>query len=139
MSRIYRVLNVTTGDDYLVRAHSQAQAIRHVVADQYRAQVAGQETIVEHLMAGGAVMDATREPEPVAADQPDQQQDDEALVLTERQRMVVGVALYLFINNAYAQADHCAQQGPVEHVAKFLDDAKDAEELRANLTKRGAA
>lgn len=62
-TRIYRVLHTRTGDDYLVRAHSQAQAIRHVVADQYRAQVAGQETIVEHLTAGGSVMDATREPE----------------------------------------------------------------------------
>ena len=61
-ARIYRVLNTTTGTDYLVRAHTQAQAIRHVVADQYRAQVAGQETIVEHLTAGGVVMDATSEP-----------------------------------------------------------------------------
>lgn len=63
MSRIYRVLNTTTGDDYLVRANTQAQAIRHVVADQFRAQVAGQETIVEHLTRGGVVLDATREPE----------------------------------------------------------------------------
>lgn len=32
-ARIYRVLDTTTGTDYLVRAHTQAQAIRHVVAD----------------------------------------------------------------------------------------------------------
>lgn len=66
-ARIYRVLNTTTGDDYLVRANTQAQAIRHVVADQFRAQVAGQETIVEHLTRGGAVLDATREPETAEA------------------------------------------------------------------------
>jgi hypothetical protein len=54
-ARIYRVLNTTTGADHLVRAHTQAQAIRHVVA--------GQETIVEHLTGGGSVMDATAEPE----------------------------------------------------------------------------
>ena len=62
--RIYRVLNTTTGDDYLVRAHSQAQAIRHVVAEQFAARVAGQETIVEMLTAGSVVLDATRDPEP---------------------------------------------------------------------------
>jgi hypothetical protein len=72
-ARIYRVLNTTTGDDYLVRAHTQAQAIRHVVADQFRAQVAGQETIVEHLTAGGVVLDATTEPEAAEAEQ---QQDE---------------------------------------------------------------
>ncbi len=68
-TRIYRVFNTATGDDWLVRAGTQAQAIRHVVADQYRAQVAGQETIVEHLSGGGAVMDATLErlPEPEVA------------------------------------------------------------------------
>jgi hypothetical protein len=72
-ARIYRVLNTTTGDDHLVRAHTQAQAIRHVVADQFRAQVAGQETIVEHLTAGGVVLDATTEPEAAEAEQ---QQDE---------------------------------------------------------------
>lgn len=61
-ARIYRVLDTTTGADHLVRAHTQAQAIRHVVADQFRAQVAGQETIVEHLTGGGTVLDATAEP-----------------------------------------------------------------------------
>lgn len=68
-ARIYRVLNTTTGDDHLVRAHTQAQAIRHVVADQFRARAAGQETIVEHLTRGGVVLDATREPETVETEQ----------------------------------------------------------------------
>jgi hypothetical protein len=65
MSRIYRVISTSTGDDFLVRANSQAHAIRHVVADQYRAMVAGQETIVEHLTNGGSVMDATIDYAPV--------------------------------------------------------------------------
>lgn len=62
-TRIYRVFSVATGDDWLVRAGTQAQAIRHVVADQYRAQVAGQETIVDLLSRGGTVLDATVERE----------------------------------------------------------------------------
>lgn len=66
-------------------------------------------------------------------------QDDEALVLTGRQRAIVSFALLRFINDAYAQANHHAQNGPVEHVSKFQDDARDAEEIRALLTKRGAA
>lgn len=61
MQRIYRVINTKTADEYLVRASSQAQAIRHVVADEYRAAVAGQETIVELLLAGAKVHDAGAE------------------------------------------------------------------------------
>ena len=68
-SRIYRVSNSVTGAEHLVRAHSQAQAIRHVVAEQFAARVAGQETIVEMLTAGGVVLDATRDPEPAEATQ----------------------------------------------------------------------
>lgn len=58
-TRIYRVFNVRTAAEHLVRASSQAQAIRHVVADEYRAAVAGQETIVELMSHGARVMDAT--------------------------------------------------------------------------------
>ena len=68
-SRIYVVTNRGDDTQRLVRAHTQAQAIRHVVADQFRAQVAGQETIVEHLTGGGVVLDATRDPEPAEATQ----------------------------------------------------------------------
>lgn len=35
--RIYRVINTQTAAEHLVRAHSQAQAIRHVVSHEYRA------------------------------------------------------------------------------------------------------
>ena len=67
------------------------------------------------------------------------QQDDEALVLTERQKAIVSFALWRFINDSYSQATYYAQKGPVEHVSRFQDDAKDAEAIRALLAKRGAA
>ena len=69
MSRIYRVFDIVAGAVYLVRARSQSQAIRHVVADRFAARVADQETIVEMLTAGGVVLDATRDPEPAEATQ----------------------------------------------------------------------
>lgn len=66
-ARIYRVFNVATGDDYLVRAGTKAQAILHVVADEYRATVAGQETIIELMQRGDKVLDANHdEPDSVS-------------------------------------------------------------------------
>ena len=59
--RIYRVINTETAAEHLVRAQSQAQAIRHVVKETYRAAVAGQETIVELLTSGVKVQDAGAE------------------------------------------------------------------------------
>ena len=59
--RIYRVINTETAAERLVRAQSQAQAIRHVVKETYRAAVAGQETIVELLTSGVKVQDAGAE------------------------------------------------------------------------------
>lgn len=59
--RIYRVINTETAGEWLVRAHSQAQAIRHVVRETYRAAVAGQEEIVGMLSAGSTVLDAGAE------------------------------------------------------------------------------
>lgn len=56
--RIYRVINTETAAEHLVRASNQAQAIRHVVKEAYRAAVAGQETIVELLTSGVKVQDA---------------------------------------------------------------------------------
>ncbi len=44
---------------HLVRATSQAQAIRHVVTPKYRADVASQEQLVQLLGAGVQVQDAT--------------------------------------------------------------------------------
>lgn len=62
--RIYRVINTETAAEYLVRAQSQAQAIRHVVKETYRAAVAAQETLVDLLSAGVKVQDAGAEPQP---------------------------------------------------------------------------
>lgn len=56
--RIYRVSSARTGDEWLVRAQSQAQAIRHVVKSEYRAAVASQETLIEMLTGGAKVEDA---------------------------------------------------------------------------------
>lgn len=63
MKRVYRVISARTGDEWLVRAHNQAQAIRHVVKSEYRAAVAGQETLIEMLTAGAKVLDSDDEPE----------------------------------------------------------------------------
>lgn len=55
-SRIYIV--VRRGVDHtprLVRATSQAQALRHVALDEYTVEVAGQEGIVSALQRGLAV------------------------------------------------------------------------------------
>lgn len=46
----------------LVRAHNQAQALRHVVKD-YQATVAGQDDLVQALQAGVKVENAGDEPE----------------------------------------------------------------------------
>lgn len=68
--RIYRVSSTRTGDEWLVRAHNQAQAIRHVVKNEYRAAVAGQETLIEMLSAGAKVLDTDDEPELDLDDEP---------------------------------------------------------------------
>ncbi len=68
--RIYRVASARTGDEWLVRAHNQAQAIRHVVKSEYRAAVASQETLIELLTAGAKVLDTDDEPELELDDEP---------------------------------------------------------------------
>lgn len=60
-TRIYRVFSTATGNDWLVRATNQAQAIRYIARDQYRAAVAGQETIIELLQRGDQVLDAIQD------------------------------------------------------------------------------
>lgn len=55
--RIYYVHN-KRGDDVLVRAHSQAQAIHKAAEAQYSAEVASQETLVALLGQGATVLEA---------------------------------------------------------------------------------
>jgi hypothetical protein len=61
--RVYRVASSRTGDEWLVRAHNAAQAIRHVVRGEFHAAVASQETLIEMLGAGARVLDTNDEPE----------------------------------------------------------------------------
>lgn len=71
-SRIYLISDKQTDAQVLVRAASQAIAIRHVVRDRFSAAVAAQEALVDLLTAGQLVQDATTaqqelpEPEAVA-------------------------------------------------------------------------
>lgn len=58
-TRIYRV--ISRHGDKLVRAASQAQAIRHVVANSYTAKVATQDDILSMLESGCKVLDATKD------------------------------------------------------------------------------
>jgi hypothetical protein len=68
--RVYRVASSRTGDEWLVRAHNAAQAIRHVVRGEFHAAVASQETLIEMLGAGAKVLDTNDEPELELDDEP---------------------------------------------------------------------
>ena len=67
-TRIYLVTDRETQAKRLIRAGSQAQAIRHAAASQFSATMAGQDDLVQMLDAGIRVEDASRgEPEEAAA------------------------------------------------------------------------
>lgn len=54
-TRIYLVTDRDTQAQRLIRATSQAQAIRHAVAKRFDAQVASQDHIVLRMLAGDTV------------------------------------------------------------------------------------
>lgn len=62
-TRIYVVTAMdndgNTADEFLVKAASQAQAIRHVVGEMFHAQVAEQDELVRLVTAGKTVREAT--------------------------------------------------------------------------------
>lgn len=58
-TRIYSVTDRDTAIVHLVRATSQAQAIRHVASARYTAAVASQDELVTLVAGGHAVDDAT--------------------------------------------------------------------------------
>lgn len=63
-TRIYVVTQKVDGSakndtQHLVRASSQAQAIRHVVGEQFTAEVADQDALVALVGSGKKVADAT--------------------------------------------------------------------------------
>ncbi|SEO64076.1 hypothetical protein SAMN02800692_1551 [Luteibacter sp. UNC138MFCol5.1] len=61
-TRIYTVKRSNTNSVRLVRATSQAQALRHVALDEYTVEVAGQDELVRALHDGADVETAAAEP-----------------------------------------------------------------------------
>ena len=61
-TRIYVVRDTANESKRLVRASTQAQAIRHVVKDRFEVTVADQETLVFMMSNGAMVEDAAAEP-----------------------------------------------------------------------------
>lgn len=60
-ARIYVVTEMKAGgviDAHLVRASSQGQAVRHVVAERFVAEVASQDELVTLIAGGAKVEDA---------------------------------------------------------------------------------
>lgn len=62
ITRIYVV--ASDSGRHLVRAASQAQAIRHIVSSEYTAEIAKAETLVELISAGVSVQDARADNQP---------------------------------------------------------------------------
>jgi len=58
-TRIYAVKRQANGTTRLVRATSQAQALRHVAVDEYDVDVASQDQLVNALGVGISVETAT--------------------------------------------------------------------------------
>lgn len=61
-TRIYLVEDTNIGAKTLVRANTQAQAVRHVTKERFEVTVADQETIVFMVGNGSRVEDAAAEP-----------------------------------------------------------------------------
>jgi len=60
-ARIYAVTG-PAGERVLVKAKSQAQALRHVTAKLFAVRVASALDVADYVAAGGALADATVEP-----------------------------------------------------------------------------
>lgn len=67
-TRIYLVTDRDTQAKRLIRAGTQAQAIRHAAASRFDIAVAGQDDLVELLAAGQAVESAAQTAETELAD-----------------------------------------------------------------------
>lgn len=66
-TRIYLVTDRESQAKRLIRASSQAQAVRHAVAKRFDAEVASQDDLVQLLDAGQAVESAAQASEAEAA------------------------------------------------------------------------
>jgi hypothetical protein len=60
--RIYHVVNRKSGSQVMVKAHNQAQALRHVTHKTFRIAVATSLEVVEYMDSGLSVEDGTKEP-----------------------------------------------------------------------------
>jgi hypothetical protein len=70
-TRIYAVKpKGSEGPPRLIRASTQAQAMRHVARDTLQCAVASQDDIVTAINAGAKVETSSDEPEPVSPQQP---------------------------------------------------------------------
>jgi len=58
-ARIYAVKNTDTGETHMVKATNQPQAMRHVAKSKFAVAVASSLAVVDHMTAGGKVLDAT--------------------------------------------------------------------------------
>lgn len=57
MKRIYIVENAEKEEQFLVRANTQAEAIRIIVSPRYKAEVAPQDRLVELIQGGMKVQE----------------------------------------------------------------------------------
>ena len=64
--RIYTVTNSTAKTTQMVKAHTPAQALRHVARHVYSVTVASAIDVADHMADGWKIEDATAEPEPAA-------------------------------------------------------------------------
>jgi hypothetical protein len=58
-ARIYTVTDTATEEKFLVKAHSQAQAVRYVASARYDCEVASAMEVAEMMVSGAVVEDAT--------------------------------------------------------------------------------
>jgi len=58
-ARIYTVTDTATEETFLIKANSQAQAVRHVASARYDCDVPSALEVAEKMAAGAVVEDAT--------------------------------------------------------------------------------
>lgn len=68
-SRLYLVSDTADGDQYLVQAISQAQAVKHVAGSRYAVEAARPLDVAALMGAGQKVLDATKTvPDPTSGE-----------------------------------------------------------------------
>ncbi len=67
-ARIYSITSTITNTTRMVKAHTPAQALRHVARNVYSVSVASAIDVADHMADGWKVEDATAEPEAATAE-----------------------------------------------------------------------